>query len=116
MAKKYSKNAPVKEVQEEIKVEKSSGGVSDGKKVKMIFKEAKFYNDLANPIFFPNKVYELEGQDWIERWIKRGGAIIDENTNEPVVMDSDNKEKVEETVVHEEVSAKVEAKEDAEIL
>lgn len=66
-------------------------------KVKMIFTENKFYNDLKNPIFEANKVYELEGADWIQRWLKRGGAIVDENTGDAIPMDGDKEEKVEET-------------------
>ena len=46
-------------------------------KVIMIFSENKFYNDLENPIFFANTSYELEGADWIQRWLKRGGKIVE---------------------------------------
>ena len=67
------------------------------KKVKMVFSEDKFYNDRENPLFIKGEIYGLEGQDWIERWIKRGGAIVDENTGLPKPMDSDKEEKVEET-------------------
>lgn len=71
---------------------------SDIVKVKMIFSQDKFYNDLNNPIFLKGKVYELEGADWIQRWEKRGGQIIDENVAAPL---SDKEEKLEETKPHE---------------
>lgn len=45
-------------------------------KVKMKFKEDKFYTDRDKPIFEAGKVYELEGADWIQRWLKRGGEIV----------------------------------------
>lgn len=44
--------------------------------VKMKFTEHKYYNDLNNPIFFAGKVYEIEGDDQIQRWLKRGGIIV----------------------------------------
>lgn len=47
-------------------------------KVKMKFKEHKYYNDLDSPIFEAGKVYEIEGSEWIQRWLKRGGEIVDE--------------------------------------
>jgi len=87
---------------------------SDSSKVKMIFTEAKFYNDSENPIFEPNKVYELEGADWIQRWVKRGGAIVDEKTNKPVPADGDKEEKVEETVSNEDAFTEEDAKEDSD--
>lgn len=46
-------------------------------KVKMTFKEHKYYNDMNNPMFYAGEVYELEGADWIARWIKRGGVIVE---------------------------------------
>jgi len=46
------------------------------KKVFMRFEENKFYNDQEKPIFEAGKVYELEGADWIQRWVKRGGEIV----------------------------------------
>lgn len=45
-------------------------------KVKMTFTERKYYNDMDTPFFEPDKVYELEGADWIQRWLKRGGTIV----------------------------------------
>lgn len=52
------------------------------KTVKMIFSEPKYYNDQDHPIFEANKVYELQGADWIERWIKRGGRVIEDDNEE----------------------------------
>ncbi len=66
---------------EKRKLEKSArlqaSQESAGEKCLMRFKEHKFYNDLANPIFEANKIYELEGKDWIHRWLKRGGEIVE---------------------------------------
>lgn len=45
-------------------------------KVKMKFATHQYYNDLDKPIFESGKVYELEGADWIQRWLKRGGVIV----------------------------------------
>lgn len=45
-------------------------------KVKMRFSEHKYYTDLEKPIFMAGKVYELEGAEWIHRWLKRGGEIV----------------------------------------
>lgn len=49
-------------------------------KVCMTFSEPKFYTDLSKPIFEAGKVYELEGADWIQRWIKRGGVIVEKDS------------------------------------
>lgn len=49
---------------------------SDAMKVKMTFSENKFYNDLENPIYLAGKEYEIVGGDMIERWLKRGGTIV----------------------------------------
>lgn len=46
-------------------------------KVKMKFKEHMYYNDLNNPMFNAGEIYELEGADWIQRWLKRGGEIVE---------------------------------------
>lgn len=66
---------------EKRKLEKSASlqasQESAGEKCLMRFKEHKFYNDLANPIFVANKIYELGGRDWITRWVKRGGEIVE---------------------------------------
>ena len=48
------------------------------KTVAMKFSKNMFYTDLDNPIFFSGVVYELEGEEWIQRWLKRGGEIVDE--------------------------------------
>lgn len=47
------------------------------KKVLMRFTTNQFYNNQDVPIFEANKVYALEGQDWINRWLKRGGEIVE---------------------------------------
>ena len=44
--------------------------------VKMKFSEDKFYNDPNVPMFQAGKVYDMEGGDWIQRWLKRGGEIV----------------------------------------
>lgn len=75
-------------------------------KVKMKFSEHKYYNDLNKPLFMAGEVYELEGADWIQRWVKRGGEIVEgklefapQVVNESVLVS--NKEK-EEAVVEDE--------------
>lgn len=45
-------------------------------KVMMVFTEDKYYNDLEAPIFRKGETYEVEGADWIQRWVKRGGVIV----------------------------------------
>lgn len=45
-------------------------------KVIMKFSTHQYYNDLDKPIFLAGKEYELEGADWIQRWLKRGGEIV----------------------------------------
>ena len=45
--------------------------------VRMVFKEHKYYNDMDTPMFEAGKVYMLEGADWIARWLKRGGEIVE---------------------------------------
>lgn len=70
-----------KKNKEKKKLEKSAAkqaeAESGSKKVLMRFSEDKFYNDSDNPIFEKGKVYELEGKDWIYRWMKRGGEIVE---------------------------------------
>ena len=45
--------------------------------VLMKFSEHKYYNDLNSPMFEAHKVYEIAGAEWIQRWIKRGGEIVE---------------------------------------
>lgn len=59
------------------------------KKVKMLFSEPKFYNDLHKPIFEAGKVYELEGAAWIERWKKRGGQVVEDTAGMPEAEQED---------------------------
>ena len=47
------------------------------KKVLMRFGEDMFYNDQTKPYFEKGKVYEVKGADQIERWLKRGGVIVE---------------------------------------
>ena len=54
--------------------------------VKMKFSEHKYYNDLNVPMFEAGKVYVLEGADWIQRWIKRGGQIVEGELEFPEVI------------------------------
>lgn len=49
-------------------------------KVRMRFKENKFYNDLTKPHFLAGKIYTVEGQDMIDRWLKRGGEIVEDES------------------------------------
>ncbi len=100
MSKKNKSGKNIQEVVEQEEVVPASDAPAV-EKAKMLFTEDKFYNDLSNPIFEAGKVYELEGADWIQRWIKRGGAIVDKNTNEPMPMDGDKGEKVVETISEE---------------
>lgn len=46
-------------------------------KVVMVFKEDKFYNDLSVPHFKAGEKYVIEGADQIQRWLKRGGDIVE---------------------------------------
>jgi len=45
--------------------------------VKMRFKENKFYNDLDVPLYIAGEVYVIKGADMIQRWLKRGGEIVE---------------------------------------
>lgn len=47
-------------------------------RVKMRFSEHKFYNDLNNPIYLKGEIYDIEGADKIQRWLLRGGEIIED--------------------------------------
>lgn len=51
--------------------------VDDQQSVKMKFKEDKFYNDLNVPLYEKDKVYEIKGADMIQRWVRRGGEIVE---------------------------------------
>lgn len=53
-------------------------------KVKMKFKDNKYYNDLSNPHFYAGKVYEIEDKD-VQRWLNRGGEIVDGSLRMPKV-------------------------------
>lgn len=68
-------------------------------KVKMKFSEEKFYNDQTKPMFEAGKVYELEGFDWIQRWLKRGGEIVEELKVKPVPVQEAPKE-IEQDLEH----------------
>lgn len=97
-SKKQVKVEEVVETAQPVEVQAVEGSSNPNiRKVKMIFSESKFYNDLANPIFGPGKVYELEGDDWIQRWIKRGGTIVESES-------SDKQEKVDENIKHDKIS------------
>jgi hypothetical protein len=43
----------------------------------MRFATNQHYNDQNNPIFEAGKVYPIKGRDWINRWLKRGGEIVE---------------------------------------
>lgn len=46
-------------------------------KVKMTFSEHKYYGKTMDvPHFEKGKVYEVVGADMIQRWLKRGGVIV----------------------------------------
>lgn len=45
-------------------------------KVKMKFSEHKYLNDMNTPHFYAGEVYEVEGAETIQRWLKRGGVIV----------------------------------------
>ena len=63
------------------------------KKVLMRFEENKFYNDMDNPEFEAGKVYTLEGENWINRWLKRGGIIMTEDEAKKFAADKAGKGK-----------------------
>jgi len=47
--------------------------------VRMKFSEAKYYTNLDVPCFEAGKVYEIVGADQVQRWLKRGGSIVEES-------------------------------------
>jgi hypothetical protein len=49
---------------------------NDAQIVKMKFKEDKFYNNPFVAHFEKDKIYEVRGGDMIQRWLKRGGEIV----------------------------------------
>ena len=53
--------------------------------VKMRFKEDKFYKDQDVAHFEKGKVYEVKGADQIQRWLKRGGEIVEGQLEIPLV-------------------------------
>lgn len=59
--------------------------------VKMRFKEDKFYTDLNNPIYRKGQIYDIPN-NMVERWIKRGGTIIDCQETLEKVEDDERKE------------------------
>lgn len=83
--------------------------LNDSKKVLMLFPENMYYNDLDKPIFEKGKTYELEGADWIYRWKKRGGIVVESAEKIAVPAKQDDVKTTEdlapEVVAHEEVSA-----------
>lgn len=84
-------------------------------KVKMVFKEHKYYRDPNKPIFYAGKTYELEGSDWIQRWLKRGGKIVEGDLNFPEVKPDPSvivkpEDKKIETKLEEKVEEKIEEK------
>ncbi len=82
-SKKQVKVEEIVEIAEPIEVQAVEASSNPNiRKVKMTFSESKFYNDLSNPIYGPGKVYELEGEDWIQRWIKRGGTIVEQGSSD----------------------------------
>lgn len=95
------------------KVEKKKAAVEAdmSQKVKMKFSEDKFYNDLNKPMFLAGEIYELEGAGWIQRWLKRGGEIVEgemplppqDEPNPSEIVDKDSK--VETDVEKEETTS-----------
>lgn len=75
--------------------------------VLMKFTEHKYYNDLSTPLFYAGKVYELEGADWIQRWLKRGGEIIEGD----VVVAKADKKVEDEVATQEEAEAMIDSEE-----
>lgn len=112
MSKHHKKVASPKHVDHKpVKVVKAEKSPQDDKQgsesVKMRFKENKYYNDLKVPMFQAGEVYLLEGSEWIQRWVNRGGEIVTDESLagevvavEPVKME-DVPEKSEDSVVAE---------------
>lgn len=70
--------------------------------VKMKFYEDKFYNDPAKAHFEKGKVYEVKGADQIQRWLKRGGVIVEGQLEVP-------EQEVNPSVVVEDPAAEVDS-------
>lgn len=49
----------------------------------MRFSTNQHYNDQNNPIFEAGKIYPMKGRDWIHRWLKRGGEIVEKPQGKP---------------------------------
>lgn len=64
------------------------------KTVKMIFPRDMFYNDLANPIYVANKIYDVP-ENMVDRWLKRGGVLATE-VEQPKVEQKEPVEPVEQ--------------------
>lgn len=62
---------------EKLQVEEVVMGSEVEQIVKMKFKEDKFYTDRSKPYFEKGKIYEVKGTDQIQRWLKRGGEIVE---------------------------------------
>lgn len=45
--------------------------------VKMRFPRDMFYNDPTVALYEAGKVYTIEGADMVQRWLKRGGVIVE---------------------------------------
>ena len=88
-------------------------------KVKMRFKEDKYYNDVHNPLYRAGEIVEVEAR-MVDRWLKRGGEIIGQGSErnpvspkveeKKVVVDSKPKEPVE----HDEEKVEDESKPESE--
>ena len=74
LKKKLEKSAKIQE-------EKQAG---EGTKVFMRFQQHQYFNDLNTPLFEAGKIYELVGAAWIQRWMKRGGEIVEKKDSEKV--------------------------------
>lgn len=79
-----SRSTKNKNKQEQLKEIKLPETISpEEQKVKMRFSEHKFYNDLNKPLYEAGKVYEVVGAGFIQRWLKRGGVIVEGELNFP---------------------------------
>ena len=60
-------------IQKKIEEKEKSDLVS----VEMKFPEDMYYNDLSRPIYRAGEVYTIVGLDMVQRWLKRGGIIVE---------------------------------------